>query len=285
MKTIKAFCWLLAAFCGCTQAASVWKVTKDSHTVYIGGTLHILSPQDFPLPDAYGLAYKAADTLFFETDIAGLNSPAFQRDSLLRLTYQNDTRLKDVLSAQTYNELSAHLRERNIDIEQLANYTPALVSITLSMTELRRMGLTSQGVDEFYYFKAMTDQKNLDWFESPQQQLEFIAALGGNDEDQMIKYALEDVRQLPLAIQELKSYWRSGDMADLYATQASSFRENFPVIYQQLLIDRNNTWLPKIEAMFDSAEIEFVLVGTMHLSGEGSVLDLLEKRGFTITQL
>lgn len=281
----KHFCWFFLFISCLVHSASVWQVSKDGNSVFIGGTLHILSPEDFPLPAAYGTAYNKADTLVFETDIAGLNSPGFQQDSLALLTYHDGTQLKDVLSANTYNTLKQHLQARQIDIAGLANYTPALVSITLSVTELRLMGLTSQGVDEFYYFKAMTDGKVLDWFESPQQQLEFIAALGGEDEDEMIRYALDDVKLLPVALTELKKYWLSGDMEGLYQSQGKSFHDDFPDIYQQLLIQRNQTWLPVIEAMFTTEQTEFILVGTMHLSGPQSVLDMLSKNGFEVNQV
>lgn len=127
--------------------------------------------------------------------------------------------------------------------------------------------------------------KQLDWFESPQQQLDFIAALGGDDEDEMIRYALEDVKQLPDALSELKKYWQSGDMAGLFASQGKSFRDDFPDIYDQLLVQRNRNWLPVIEQMFTSAETEFVLVGTMHLSGDNSVLHMLREKGYTVTQV
>lgn len=283
---IKHLCWLIFFVSGWVHGASVWKVSNAEHRdVYIGGTLHILSPEDFPLPNAYGTAYNEASKLVFETDIAGLNSPRFQQDSMARLTYQDGTTLKDVLSPTTYKALSDHLQARQMDITALSGYTPALVSITLSVTELHRLGLTSQGVDEFYYFKAMTDGKQLDWFESPQQQLDFIAALGGDDEDAMIRYALEDVKQLPNTLSELKKYWQSGDMTGLFVTQGKSFRDDFPDIYDQLLVQRNRKWLPVIEQMFTSAETEFVLVGTMHLSGDNSVLHMLREKGYTVTQV
>ena len=282
---LKHLCWLFLFIGGWVQAASVWQVSKAGNSVYIGGTLHILSPDDFPLPNAYGTAYNQADKLVFETDIAGLNSPRFQQDSRARLTYGDGTQLQNVLSEETYQALKAHLTARHMDIAAMANYTPALISITLSFTELRLMGLTSQGVDEFYYFKAMTDGKALDWFESPQQQLDFIAALGGEDEDEMIRYALEDVKQLPQALGELKKYWQSGDMEGLYQSQGKGFQDDFPEIYQQLLVQRNLNWLPAIETMLATSETEFVLVGTMHLSGQDSVLDLLRQKGYHITRV
>ena len=101
----------------------------------------------------------------------------------------------------------------------------------------------------------------------------------------MIRYALDDVKQLPQALGELKKYWQSGDMESLYRSQGKSFHDDFPEIYQQLLIQRNENWLPAIENMLTTAQIEFVLVGTMHLSGPDSVLDRLRNKGYQITQV
>lgn len=281
----KRWFWLLLVASFELQGASVWKVSKDQQTVYIGGTLHLLSAEDFPLPDAYATAYNAAKTLVFETDIAGLNTPQFQADSLRLLTYQDNTTLDSVLSPPTYTALQQHLNTRGMDITSMLNFRPSLMSLTLSLTELRRMGFTSQGVDEFYFYRGLMDKKTLDWFESPQQQLTFLAALGGEDEDQMIRYALEDVRQLPTAIKELKHYWLTGNMQGLYETQGLPFRKDFQQIYEQLLVTRNKNWIPVIEAMFDSSDVEFVLVGTMHLAGKDSVLEMLKNKGYQVQQL
>ena len=43
------FTTLLLSALSC-QAASVWQVSKGDNTIYLGGTLHILSPVDYPLP-------------------------------------------------------------------------------------------------------------------------------------------------------------------------------------------------------------------------------------------
>ena len=37
--------------------SSVWKAQKDGNTVYLGGTIHVLSKGDYPLPDAFDQAY------------------------------------------------------------------------------------------------------------------------------------------------------------------------------------------------------------------------------------
>ena len=283
MRLLVSFCLLVWSLSG--YSASVWKVTQGERTLYIGGTLHLLSPNDFPLPDAYAEAYNEASKLVFETDIAGLNSPAFQQDTLSLLTYQDGTQLSDVLSPDTYNALASHLASRDLSIDAFASYTPALVSVTLSIVELRNLGLTSQGVDEFYYFKAMMDNKQLDWFETPQQQLTFIQSMGDGDEDQIIRYALEDVKKIKESIGDLKVFWREGDMNAMEATSMKEFEASFPDVFDTLLTERNKNWLPMLTTLMNSPETEFVLVGTMHLAGDKSVLALLAEQGYHIEQL
>ena len=51
-----------------------------------------------------------------------------------------------------------------------------------------------------------------------------------------------------------------------------------------ILADRNASWVPKIVALFDTPEVELVLVGVSHLVGDDSVLALLEDMGFQVTR-
>ena len=59
----------------------------------------------------------------------------------------------------------------------------------------------------------------------------------------------------------------------------------FPRIYDLLLKNRNQRWIPQIETMFADDNTEFVLVGVLHLAGEHSVLAMLESKGYKVTQL
>jgi uncharacterized protein YbaP (TraB family) len=43
--------------------------------------------------------------------------------------------------------------------------------------------------------------------------------------------------------------------------------------------------MPKIEAMFDTVETEFVLVGVAHLVGEHGLISMLQSKGYEIVQL
>jgi len=53
--------------------SSVWKITSGENTVYLGGTVHLLRPSDYPLPEEYEQAYQESAVLVFETDISSMN--------------------------------------------------------------------------------------------------------------------------------------------------------------------------------------------------------------------
>ena len=129
------------------------------------------------------------------------------------------------------------------------------------------------------------DNKQLDWFETPQQQLTFIQSMGDGDEDQIIRYALEDVKKIKESIGDLKVFWREGDMNAMEETSMKEFEASFPDVFNTLLTERNQNWLPMLTTMMNSPETEFVLVGTMHLAGDKSVLALLAEQGYHIEQL
>ena len=125
----------------------------------------------------------------------------------------------------------------------------------------------------------------MDWFETPQQQLTFIQSMGDGDEDQIIRYALEDVKKIKESIGDLKVFWREGDMNAMEETSMKEFEASFPDVFNTLLTERNQNWLPMLTTMMNSPETEFVLVGTMHLAGDKSVLALLAEQGYHIEQL
>jgi uncharacterized protein len=83
----------------------------------------------------------------------------------------------------------------------------------------------------------------------------------------------------------MKAHWRSGDMQKLADLSITPFVKDYPDIYQQLLVTRNALWLPQIEQMLQSAEVELVLVGALHLAGKDSVLSQLANNGYKIEKL
>lgn len=278
-------CLILAGTTHASIAASVWKIEKGEYSLYIGGTLHMLKSSDYPLPHAYNKAFANADKLVFETDIDTLNSPQFQRQSMGMLTYPPGQRLTDNISQETWQLLQQHLNATQQPNELYLGMKPALIGIVLSMSEFERIGLTSMGVDEYYKLEAQKIGKPISWLESPEEQLAFVAAMGQDNPDNYIKYALSDLENIEADVDELRAAWRDGNIERLAEFTLIPFKEGFPAIYQSLIVQRNNNWLPIINSMLVDSSTEFVLVGTMHLIGPDGVLTSLARDGYRISRV
>lgn len=267
------------------QAASVWQVSKGDNTIYLGGTLHILSPDDYPLPQQYDVAYQASDLLVFETDLAALVSPQFVEQTQQLMTYKNGRTIRDDLSEDTYQQLKTYLARYGVSVTQVEKMKPSFLGITLSMMALQHAGLTNPGVDNFFFTKADADEKRVDWFETPTQQLEILSKLGEGEEDAYIRYSLEELDTMSETLEPMKQAWRNGNMNQLFDSSMDTFKNDYPQVYANVLTKRNLAWLPKIEEYLATPETEFVLVGTMHMAGPDGVLSMLETKGFTVHQL
>ena len=286
MKLLKKFgLTLLAAASFQTQAASVWKVTSGANTLYIGGTIHLLSPQDYPLPNEYEQAYQAANKIVFETNMDTISQPGFKQKMQEALSYSDGTTIDEMLSADTFSSLKAYLDSRQIPITAVQNLKPSALAISLSLIELKYLGFTSEGVDQFYAQKAQKDQKAQGWLEEPETQIDVLKDLQEQDNNAVINYALDDIKDMQKTMTDLRESWRKGDVETMAKIELEDFQTDYPDIYHSLLVKRNNLWIPQIENMLNDDNVEFIMVGAMHLAGPDSLLKKLKASGYQVTRL
>lgn len=262
--------------------APVWKIKKNGHQLIIGGTIHLLTPSDYPLPAAFEKAYRQSDLLVFESDIQKIQDPAFQLTMMNELIYTDGRNISSVLSKETYQALEAYCTSRGIPIAILMNFKPGMVAITLSVMELQRLGIMGTGVDAFFSAKALQDNKQLGQLETAEQQLSFISSLGEGQEDEIIAQALRDIEELPTKWETLRTAWRQGDLRKLKETALMPLKKEFPHTYDMMLVKRNKAWMPQIEALFKEKQATFVLVGALHLVGNDGLLKQLSAKGYTV---
>jgi uncharacterized protein len=77
--------------------------------------------------------------------------------------------------------------------------------------------------------------------------------------------------------------WQHGDTRWFEANMLAELGRD-QKLYQSVLGARNRKWVPKIEALLNDDQNYLVIVGTGHLIGPGSVIDLLKKDGIGATQ-
>jgi uncharacterized protein YbaP (TraB family) len=264
--------------------SSVWKVSKGDQSLYIGGTCHVLRATDYPLPVEFERAYAASDTLVFEIDPATAQDPAFAMQLLAKASYTDGRSLKSVLSDEAYAALAAQGKKSGLPIEMLNSIKPGMVVMMLTMQELTKAGVSQEGVDMHYHARGLQDGKEMHSLETPEFQIDLITSMGEGMEDELVLYGLEDLSQMQALFAELIGAWREGDLARIEALFIADMKD-YPELYANMLADRNRRWIPQIQTLLNTPEVEFVLVGVAHAAGEDGILHLLEAQGYTVEQV
>lgn len=270
---------------GIFAASPVWKVSKGSNYIYIGGTVHLLSKSDYPLPKAFDKAYNDSKKVVFEVDINEASSGAFAQKLLLNNMYMGDDDITKHLKPETVRKLDKFLKSKNMSFESLKKMKPGFFTIMLATVEMQRLGMSESGVDQFYNDKVTKDKKQTGALETIDQQLEFISKMGEGNEDELILHTINELSEMESMMSKIKVAWRKGDLVGLEKAALADWIEDFPEIYKALLVDRNNNWMPQIKALFSSKEVEFVLVGALHLSGDKGLIKQLKKAGYKVKQM
>jgi uncharacterized protein len=263
---------------------SLWRVSKGNNQIYIGGTVHLLGKSDYPLPDEFEQVFRKIDLLVLEADLDALSKPKEQAQLVRSLMYSNGTTLKDKIKPKTFRALERYCKANNLTITAMQKMKPAMVVLTLTMAELKRLGLADAGVDQFFLEKAKSKGKKITGLETAEAQINTLENMGKGHENELILSTLKEFKKTPEFMGDMKKAWRTGNLADLEQVGIKAMRAEFPELNKSLLTNRNNAWLPKIKAMLGTPERELVLVGALHLAGEEGVLAQLKKQGFVIEQ-
>lgn len=262
---------------------SLWQVRDDQqNVVYLGGTIHLLRESDYPLPQAFQSIYQRSDTLVLETDLDVAATPEGQQLLARLMTAPESERVEQVLSVRTRLRLKQMLEGYGARWSDLKSYKVSMLVIVLNVAEMRRLGMTAEGVDAHFHAQAQRDNKPVMSLETFEQQVTFLSRLGQGNEENFVTMSLQELDQTDAVMREMVASWRIGDVAALRRSLLEEMQRDYPAMYQQLLVARNQQWLPHLEALFQKPGTELVLVGVGHMLGEQGLLSLLRQRGYQV---
>ncbi len=264
--------------------SSVWKVEANGNVIYIGGTVHLLRAEDYPLPDEFYQAYKKADALVFETDLKEMEGEEIMSKLMVEAQYQDGNSLSKSLSPKVYSLLKEKMTEKGLPIESFESFKPSIIILTLSSLMMQQNGIDTEGVDQHFYKKAEEDKKNVMFLETVDEQIKMLTSMGEGNEDAFVLSSLEDLEEMNKGMEDLIADWKNGTKETMEKEIETMIKE-YPNIYKTLLEERNKSWILSMNKFLESNEVEYILVGGMHLYGEQGILNILKKKKIKITQL
>ena len=200
------------------------------------------------------------------------------------MSYSEGRTLHGVLSPTTYKMLAKYFESMGINVEQFSSFKPGFIVSIMALIELQQSGISGEGVDVYFEELATKESKKIDYLETAEFQFKMLSALGEGYEDDFIKANIELNSDFTAFFQNTLDAWRSGNAKGLEALINTAAIESDAKSYDALFTQRNINWIPKIEALFNNKNKEFVLVGAGHLFGKDGLLTLLKSKGYKIEQ-
>jgi len=264
---------------------TLWEVSGEKNSVYLLGSIHLLRPQDYPLPTALDTAYRDAEILIMEVDMDDLNPLATQAAFTTYGVLQDDRTLRDLMGGDLYEQAAAAADAIDIPLDMLHKTKPWYAAMTVEIMMLDRIGFDpTLGIEMYMMSKAEDDGKRIDGFETVEEQLQFLDGMSLEAQREMLISTLTESAKLGEMMDEMIDAWRLGDLNFLETGMLDEL-EKHEELNKALVTDRNERWAERIEALLDDDDDYLIVVGALHLIGDQGVPNLLRQQGIGIYQL
>jgi uncharacterized protein YbaP (TraB family) len=265
---------------------SLWKLKQGAATVYLLGSVHALTADEYPLPESMERAFDAADQTVFEVDLVSSSDQKIARLIQELGFYSPPLSLQTELSDDTLVLLEKHLASKGQSLASVKRMKPWFLSLTLALQELEALEFDANlGIDQYFQGKARLKNKPVLQLESIEEQFELLASDPDDIQELSLRSGIEESDQVEVHINELISAWRVGDAEAMWRTGTNT--DHYPqleVQMKKLIDDRNLKMAEKISVYLDSDKTTLVVVGALHMGGSHGILKLLSSR-YDIEQL
>jgi len=263
----------------------LWVAKNEHATVYLFGTVHLLPSDTNWKSPALDKALDESQRLSIE--IVDDDSAAMQG-----LVMQYGVDLSQSLSSKLDDkdrselEKAAEVAKLPGGIAALQPMRPWLAALTLTMAPLMQAGLDpNQGVDKLLKARMQQAGKPIDGLETAEKQIRMLADLPEAMQLEFLRQSFKEVADGPSKLRELIDAWRTGDTAAIAKIEDEDLRKDSPLLYQRLIVERNEAWAKTIAERMQQPGVSFVAVGAGHLAGPDSLQEQLRKLGVKTTRI
>jgi hypothetical protein len=269
---------------GRTARSFLWKVQSGPRVMYLAGSVHALSANVYPLNPAFEQAFVASDTLVEEINLEQAGLLSLGPMLLSKAMYQDGRTFDKVVSKETVDLVTTHLKGTPMAAELIRPMKPWMVMLMLSAMQMQQAGLDpSLGLDQYFFDKAKASGKSIVGLETAESQIDRFDKMPESLQEQMLRSTLDEINLQSRELATTVAVWQRGDAVALERSLMSSLKK-YPAAYQSLIVERNNNWMPQLEKCLARTTPCLVVVGAAHLVGPDGLLTLLQRKGYRIEQ-
>jgi hypothetical protein len=262
----------------------LWSVASPTAAVHLLGSVHVASPDLYPLDPRIESAFQRAHTLVLEMSLDPVSQVQAGQKMASAGTYPAGDSIEQHLDREVLELLQQRLKRSGASFDQMRSLRPWLVAVILTLAEMQRLGYhPALGVDTYFAGKAK-DRKRIVALETLDEQVALLSGMSDTVQESMLKEALTKMDELGELLKKAQSVWRTGDAKAINELLLAPMRKDYPDVFQRLFVDRNRRMATAIDGYLRTTGEYFVVVGSGHLIGPEGILDLLQANGYLPVQ-
>lgn len=274
-----------------------WKVEKGGNTVYLLGSVHVGSTDQYPLNTMLTDAFDASDALLVEADL--LNQAGGMDYFRSKAFYTDGTTIDSHISKELYDKLKKVFEKYNLDESVYGTLKPWSLSNELNVVSMSNTdqseGATegaNLGIDLYFTVKSYLTGKPVyelegipyqtDLFDglTPEFQEEYLTAIV----DGILAPATGESTESANLLDEWLAYWINGNLEEFTTSFNASSEEESNELTDMLFGKRDQDMSTKIENILeqDGSTTYFIVVGAGHFINPTNIIKTLEADGYTV---
>ena len=282
---------VLCALLACTGAVAAaegqhvfWQIDGKHNTVYLLGSIHLLPSDQRTLPEVANAAYADAEVIVEELDLLAASGDMLSAEALALQMLPEGKTLPGVLGAALHQRLVDAIKPLGMDPDFLVRMQPWYVAMMVTQLRFLRGGFSPQdGVDYQIAMRAQKDAKPLKGLETAVEQLGLFASMPMPEQIELLKGTLDESSDAS-ELRKLTDAWHAGNLPQLESLLRQGAEES-PEVFKVLVTDRNLRWIPEIETMLQHPSDDYLVVtGAAHMLGQQGLVELLRRKGYTVTR-
>ena len=259
----------------------LFRITREGTApAHFFGTMHAEDPEVVNLPEPVARAFSGADRLVMEVVP---DTDTIVR-AMLAMAYTDGRTLRQAIGPELYAETLRAVARIGMSEAAVRDLKPWAVATMLSAPP----AATGEFLDMRLYRQAVAVGKPVQGLETIEEQLDVFDDLPASLQKALLVDALRERDSLAVVYAELRQTYLRGDLAGLKRLSAEHLEGGDPELqqyFQQVITDGRNRLMVTRLAPILAHGNAFVAVGALHLPGEGGVLNLLQKQGWTVERV
>ncbi|MFZ5610248.1 MAG: TraB/GumN family protein [Pseudomonadota bacterium] len=264
---------------------AIWQVAGEAGQLFLFGTIHLLPADEGWQTPALRAAMRAAGSLTLEVAAADIATPEMTQFTMREGFFADGGTLGGTIDGALHERLKALASQLGLPMASLERMRPWLAAISLTMVYAQSQGFAQESGAEAWLSRGFTEmEKPILGLEDPLTGLKALAGPSPAAQEAMLAETIGQLADGGDILHQLHQAWRAGDTESLGALLLDGM-QNQPELYQAIIVERNNDWVPKLEVLLATPGVHMVAVGAAHLIGEDSVIALLRQKGYEVRRL